>query len=671
MQSFGWYLSRLRAMSADEIAWRARSAVRDATDRYRIPLKLYPHAPRIQSTALAGAPRLSRVPLGAWRDLDPSDPATAWRAALVDRADRIAAHRLSFFDLEDVHVGDPIDWNREHASDKAAPVTFAPGIDYRDYAVTGDAKVVWEPNRHHHLVVLARAYRATANPAYASAVVAQLESWIDQSPFGFGMNWRSPLELAVRVVNWVWALDLIADSALLTDRFKAKVLASVHLHVWDIARKYSKGSSANNHRIGEACGVLTATSYFPELPNAQRLRDESSKILAEEILAQTYPSGATREQAFGYQLFVLQLFLYAGLATRRSDRDLPAAYWARLEKMCEFAGRLAEGGPPPLYGDSDDGYVLDLGNGVHDIDSVMHVAAALFGRPAFTHAARPSAAETAYWLFGPAGKWTNAAANIANLRLESRAIEDAGLYLLQWGHRGSRDSVSVVFDCGELGYGSLAAHGHADALAIVVRAFGTDLLVDPGTYDYFTYPEWRQYFRSSRAHNTVTIDGEDQSSQLGSFLWGRRAVARCVRWAPRLGGGVVEGEHDGYAALVDPVSCKRTLDLDQASRTLTIIDEIAAKESHDIALWFHLSERCEATQDGREIRIDCGAGTAVLVFDERLDLTMVRGGGSGEGGWVSRGYHRKAAAWTICARTRRAGTATIRTLLRIDPPAKD
>src|SRR6185312_15970526 len=111
MQTLSWYLRRLRAMSPDEIAWRARSSVRNATDRYRIALKAYPHTegrPRRVSSA-ADAPRWCAVPLGHWSKLAKDDPAACWRDRLVGRADRIADHRLSFFDLESVALGDPID----------------------------------------------------------------------------------------------------------------------------------------------------------------------------------------------------------------------------------------------------------------------------------------------------------------------------------------------------------------------------------------------------------------------------------------------------------------------------------------------------------------------------------------------------------------------------------
>jgi hypothetical protein len=199
---------------------------------------------------------------------------------------------------------------------------------------------------------------------------------------------------------------------------------------------------------------------------------------------------------------------------------------------------------------------------------------------------------------------------------------------------------------------------------MMVRAGGVDVLVDPGTYDYFSFPEWRRYFRSTRAHNTLALDGADQSSQLGLFLWGHRAVARCIDWRPRPGGGIVAGEHDGYRALPVPATHRRTLDLDRATRTLTIADDVLSEGAHDLELSFHFSEQCDATLDGHRVAVAFPGGWAVLRFDERLVVTLSKGGEIGQGGWVSRGYHRKAPAWTARGTLRASTNVTIHTRLQ-------
>jgi hypothetical protein len=665
MQSLNWYTKRLSTMSAEEILWRAKSEIRDIIDWCRVAFHQYPSIFPATQTASIETGYGFRLDLPAAGAL-PMLPEPALKA-LAHQAERIGAHRLSFFDLEDAFLGDPIDWNRDHGHGIRAPLTYAPAIDYRDFRVTGDCKLVWEPNRHHHLVVLGRAYRSTGERRFAAEAVAQLRSWMDQCPFGRGMNWRSPLELGIRLINWVWTVELIRESGLVSGEFRDRLLHSVYLHLWEITRKYARGSSANNHLIGEAAGVFVASSYFPMLPNAGKWRDESSDLLCREIFAQSYADGCTREQAFGYHLFVLQFFLIAGLVGRWTGRDFPLAYWQRLEKMFAFAAAILEGGEPaPMFGDADDGYVLDLGGRSVGFRGWLGAAALVFHRSDFK-ALCPEYSEPALWLLGQESRQAfDSLPSPSASVVGSRAFPDSGYYLLQCGaDAGGAPAMSVLVDCGELGYGRIAAHGHADALSFSLRTNGRDVIVDPGTYDYFTFPEWRAYFRSTRAHNTVVVDGADQSLMAGSFMWGERAIARCLSWNPSPGGGRIVAEHDGYRRLRDPVVHRRSLDLDGQAGRLTIRDDLEAVGSHSVALVFHCSEECSVRKEqSHTLIIERPEVTLVMRLDDRLEVTIQTGRENPIAGWISRGYHRKVPAPSIIAEGRIHGSSRIITTVQ-------
>jgi len=589
------------------------------------------------------------------------DVKRAWHDALLERAEKIAQHRLTFFDLKEQYLGDPIRWNRDHKRGRDAPMIFSPALDYRNVNEAGDCKFVWEPNRHHQLVVLGRAYRAGGDVRFAHAAARQLDSWLRQNPFGLGMNWRSGLELGIRLINWVWAVDLIRESEAIGDELYQRLLDSVSRHIWEIDRKYSRGSSVGNHLVGEAAGVFVATSYFRDLKHASVWRDRSWEVLNEQIIHQTYPDGGLREQTTGYHFFVLQFFVAAGVVACATGREFPESYWSRLEKMFEFLAALSEGGDgPPAFGDGDDGYVLDLGQDPHSVREWLAVGAALFGRSDFKALAGRDA-ESVEWLLGkPGHERLTAVPDPQNRAVASRALKDSGYYLLQYGPSGSADRVSVVFDCGPLGLEPLAGHGHADVLSFTVRAFGKDVLVDPGTYDYFSCPKWREYFRSTRAHNTVVVDGRDQSEMLGLFLWGRKANARCLRWEPSDVGGKVTGEHTGYACLGDPVIHRRTLELDGRERVLVVRDEIMARGKHEVAAFFHFAECCTVKPAGENhYLVDIGPGTAAIELDRRLQVKSFRGSEDPICGWISRGYHQKEPATSLVGCCTCRGDATL------------
>ncbi|MHC4295365.1 MAG: heparinase II/III family protein, partial [Planctomycetota bacterium] len=239
MQSLNWYVRRLRAMQPKEVTWRAKSALRDLFDRPMVRRRgrLQPMTKLLSDhhTDARRGFRVTDMVIGAWTPSQFGTVEREWLDRLLQNADKIAAHRLSFLDLKNSYLGDPIDFNRDHKSGKPSPMSFAPWIDYRDLNATGDCKYIWEPNRHHQLVVLARAYRATGNIHYAEALVEQLDSWLDQCPFGIGMQWRSALELGIRLINWIWALDMIRESRLIRPPFKTRLLNAVYRHIWEVA----------------------------------------------------------------------------------------------------------------------------------------------------------------------------------------------------------------------------------------------------------------------------------------------------------------------------------------------------------------------------------------------------------------------------------------------------
>lgn len=666
MQTLSWYCQRLKGMSPAEILWRIQGRCLDALDARRIPGGRFPtldQAMAREDRATWQPPfRVSDLAVGAWSQADAHPDERGWHAELIAQAEPIIRHQLTYFHLRNHDHGHPINWNRDHGSNIDAPTRLAQKIDYRDVNEAGDCKLVWEPNRHQHLVTLARAYRAGGDPACALAIREQLQSWLSQCPYGYGMNWRSPMELSIRLINWVWAIDLTLESGIFSGDFRDQLLHSIFLHLREVTRKYSRGSSANNHLIGEAGGVFIATSYFPRLTGAAGWRNESHAILCREIELQTCQDGVNKELALEYQFFVLQFFIICGLVGRWSGMEFPPSYWRNVENQLRFIGCLQEGGGNPVfYGDADDGFVLNLGDSHTDPAPLLGAGALLFGKDCFKTWA-PRYSQSLRWLFGAAGRERFAAITTAreNAALCSHAFTESGLYLLQSGHRDAADRISVLFDCGALGFGSIAAHGHADALSFTLKAAGEDLLIDPGTYDYFTYPQWRHYFRSTLAHTTMEVDGLDQSVMLGLFLWGRRATARCLAWQPTENGGIVTGEHDGYTRLPDPLIHRRSLELDGAKRLLRITDEVLTRGRHHIRLAFHCAPACRLERLGAsEFRVTGRTVRATLRLDPILSADLFQGSTQPPLGWASSGYHQKQASPTLVARAEISGATTL------------
>lgn len=663
MQNLTWYVHRLGRMSAAEIAYRAKQAARTTTQR----LARIDRVPRaVHADASAGTFIHSAVTL---------DP-----APYINRAQNIIAGRLSLFTLKDCQLGSPPQWNRDALSHTVAPLLHAASLDYRDERLVGNIKYLWEPNRHLHVPALAQAYALTKDLKFATAVRAHVDSWIEQCPCGRGPNWSSSLELAIRLINWSIAWQLLGGyaSPLFAQQdgrdFRDRWLQSVYQHAREIVGRLSRFSSANNHLIGEAAGVWIASVTWSCWPQMQRWGRRCRQILATEALAQNAPDGGNREQAFAYQQFVLDFLLLSALAARAADQDFSKEYWQRMESMFEFiAAMMDSAGHVPMIGDADDGYVVRLSPAEHfdNFSSLLATAAILFERPDFARKAGCVDDKTS-WLTGrTAFDFQQASASLtARAHRSIRAFPQSGYYLL--GDRfGTADEVRLLADAGPLGYLSIAAHGHADALSVVLNVGGHEVLVDPGTYAYHTQPQWRSYFRSTRAHNTVMIDELDQSKQSGNFMWSQHAQARCLEFVNSRGRQRFVAEHDGYRSLADPVTHRREIVYDEVSRSFLITDTLVCAAAHRVCRHWHFSEALQPFIHEDQLQVRVGRYLVrVVPLDIPAHARLYHGDSATQGGWVSRAFGSKQPATTVAWHSWIGGTTSLRTQIFCEKQAK-
>ncbi|HUQ10135.1 MAG TPA: heparinase II/III-family protein, partial [Steroidobacteraceae bacterium] len=221
---------------------------------------------------------------------------------------------------------------------------------------------------------------------------------------------------------------------------------------------------------------------------------------------------------------------------------------------------------------------------------------------------------------------------------------------------------------GPLGYREIAAHGHADALSFTLSLGGVEMLVDPGTFAYHTEAQWRGYFRGTSAHNTVRIDGEDQSQPGGNFMWLRKANAACSTWEEGAQRDLFEGWHDGYGALADPVIHRRRITLEKPARVVTLEDTLEMSGAHDVELFLHCAEgsRVEPNPGGYSVTRDGQALRVTLPELPGGSSRVLHGSESPIGGWVSRRFDRKVAAPTLVWTAHLSGPHMLRTLLRCE-----
>jgi Heparinase II/III-like protein len=338
--------------------------------------------------------------------------------------------------------------------------------------------------------------------------------------------------------------------------------------------------------------------------------------------------------------------------------------------MLEFIASIMDvAGNVPMVGDADDGYVVSLSPGsVDNYRSLLATGGVLFDRPDLTRKADGIDDKTR-WLLGAQAiaRHSDLQAQAMAATQQPRAFPYSGYYLLGDAF-DTADEIRMLIDAGPLGYLSLAAHGHADALGVCLSVAGQPVLVDPGTFAYHTEPQWRRYFRGTRAHNTALVDEQDQSRQGGNFMWSRHATAKCLLFNAN---GIEQrfaGEHDGYCSLSDPLIHRREIAYDTAQRVFEITDIFECAAAHRICLNWHFAECVEPVLHGDELRVVAGRYIVRIVpVDLPAHVHLYRGGTPEQGGWISRSFGRKEPTTTVAWQSHIHGTTALHTRIHCEP----
>lgn len=647
-----WFAGRVAAMSPREMLWRAHcltdtlarnEGLREQADATML------NRPAADWDALLQDFRDCRArPLLLDRDrarrVAGAHPAAVGR--LVAEADRVLAGERAYFGYPSVNVGS-IDWNYDPVTDYHWPAIPSGRIDQR--VASSDPKWIWELNRLQHLPVLAQAWLHTGESRYADAAFDHLDSWLDQNPVGTGIAWRGAFEAGVRAISVAVALQGLRNSPALTaPRYRrvVRMLDASARYCWHARSRFS---SANNHLIGELTGLLTVHLLFPELASPAALFGPALDTLAAEAERQILPDGAGAEQSISYQLFTGELLAIVAAFVRLRGDEVPSRIDAALQRSARYLCTLVGcADPDPRYGDDDDGFALRLGaEPKRTVREHLAILAAVSGDTATAGYGR--ATLTAAWIAAALG--TDLGQTGAGIDRTGTASSgyapNGGLVVLRSAPR------RLTMDVGPLGYLSIAAHGHADALAVTLSQGPDELVVDPGTGSYYGNPPWRNAFRGTRAHATVCVDGMDQSEIGGRFYWSRHA-ATTVR-SVDLARGIVDAGHDGYRRLDDPVSHRRWLIAAPGDPTVVVVDLLDGRSAHDVAVSWPLHPRLEAiraddghlvSRDGRPVLQLCYAATAPVQIEQH------RGDAEAQLGWWSDRLEARAPGWLLTARVR-------------------
>jgi uncharacterized heparinase superfamily protein len=353
-----------------------------------------------------------------------------------------------------------------------------------DWTTNPSRDVEWHILLHkfYYAVGLGMAYRETGDRRYADQWISLTDSWIAATPPGF----IAADVTGRRVQNWIYAYYFFvahADPKAIPAGFHARFLASLAEQVNFLRANLT---AARNHRTLELYAIFLAGVVFPEFTDARAWREFSLPEIVRNMATDLLSDGVQCELSTDYHHLVLKNYLCVRRLAAANGIAVPEQMDAMLVKALEFSMHAHNpAGIVPSFSDGDARSFLDLLLQGHE----------LFGRQDMRFVATQGRLGTP-----PAAR--------------SAAFSQSGYYIVRsgWGEGGRdyRDEHHLIFDCGPLGAGN---HGHFDCLSFELAALGRPLVVDPGRYTYSESGEtnWRVRFRSTAYHNTVTVDGLNQT----------------------------------------------------------------------------------------------------------------------------------------------------------------
>jgi len=560
--------------------------------------------------------RLRSVPLDCGAVFDAkSYLGRKWPAARFDEAGRNAILP---------HTGL---WRFDPVSGKAWPGAEKAGFDIevRMTSATpdaqyryGDVKYVWEPARLQVLHWLSVEAAHGSELAYATAMT-WVRSWMDSNPPWRGVHWISGIEIALRIVS-VTLLIAARNNSGMSDEDQKRLHLFVMAHASWLAQFPSRYSSANNHRVAEGLGLFLAGLILPASTQQADFETEGRHILEQEALLQIYPDGVGAEQSPTYQAFTMELIAFGQLVARGAGKPLTRNVDGRLRAGAHFLAALQDGeGRVPAIGDDDEGRAITC-PGVAEplyVASVIQSIMGLLGEPGRSPKSPSYLRE---FLFH--------APNAAEGSMPDKAVVqvfDDGGYSVVNDHAADR-RYQLVFDHGPLGYLSLAAHGHADALSIWLNVDDRPVFIDAGTWLYHSGRAARRELRRSFVHNTLSLPAQSQSEPSSAFSWANKASSRLLGRSISSGGWMLEGEHDGF---VKRAGVRHVRRIERRGDGFSIQDRLAGADramSCEIAFLIapHLSVDLEDTR-GAVLHDESGEPVLRLVGVPQLNCRVEKG----------------------------------------------
>ncbi|NQX98773.1 MAG: alginate lyase family protein [Flavobacteriales bacterium] len=374
--------------------------------------------------------------------------------------------------------------------------------------------------------------------------------FIVSNPIGMGVQWACAMDVGIRVSNWLVAYDLfkqLDNGNLLDDVFTLIFTDSIHRHAEFIMNHLErKEGAAGNHYLFNLVGILFITSYLSEKEETLTWRRFAENEIQKEFFKQFFIDGGNFEGSTTYHCLSAEAMLYATALMLRNDKKLSEEYVELLSQSYQFIQNVIKpNGEMPQFGDNDSGRLFVFDKNLLNYESLLTGFGGLFGNKEGTFLEQTIISQISknkkiknslkgiekkfqlrdakHQVQKPKTTTIKFDSNIDVKKIKTFSYAEFGIYVFK-----SSDFYLAISAISNKKMHHSWGHVHNDKLSFDLQVNRKDLVKDPGTYYYSSFPEKRNEFRSVKAHNGIIVKEVEQNKAIGLFYLDREVKCKVL-----------------------------------------------------------------------------------------------------------------------------------------------
>lgn len=392
---------------------------------------------------------------------------------LIAEADSYVNHIFSIFGSP-LKKYERIPWHtdiRLQVESASSKVEFNANAYFKDIKISSgmyqsikDIKVPWELSRLHHFFILGSAYQLTKNEQYVETFMSHCQDWIDQNSFLLGVNWVCPMDVGIRALNIIWALELFKESPTLSHEFLQKVTETLYNHFHYLENNWEISDlRTSNHYFSDLIGYFYLCYYFYDLPQVSQRAQWCYRALLAECNKQIFDEGADYEGSSSYHELITEIVYHFYILAPKMGFTFDQDFVKKLSNMFSFIDWCMPHSDSSIIriGDDDSGRIL-------------------YG---LSKALIQSMKSAEYQ--------------------EIKHFKSFGLSIVK------TDQVYYALRHHVYNDKQPSGHFHNDIGSLTLAVDGKPIFVDPGSYLYTPSALWRNRFRSVQNHTTFYVKGSE------------------------------------------------------------------------------------------------------------------------------------------------------------------